>query len=96
LAINVGGTGLKASVLSPDGDMLVDQVRIETGYPCPPEGMIAALRQLASTLPPYDRVSVGFDSPARDGAGGSSGPSRPSTGSSFSTTSSSAAATPAG
>lgn len=35
LAIDIGGTGLKASVLGPNGSMLVDRVRTDTPYPCP-------------------------------------------------------------
>jgi hypothetical protein len=37
LAIDVGGTGLKASVLDGAGRMLVKRVRVATPYPCQPE-----------------------------------------------------------
>lgn len=67
MAIDVGGTGLKASVLDPTGKMVVDRVRVPTGYPCPPEVMLSTLGQLVSTLPPYDRVSVGFPGMVRGG-----------------------------
>ena len=36
LAIDVGGSGLKATVLSPDGEMLSERERRETPYPCTP------------------------------------------------------------
>ncbi|MHB8670209.1 MAG: ROK family protein, partial [Acidimicrobiales bacterium] len=67
LAIDVGGTGLKASVLGPSGQMTVDRVRVPTSYPCPPEALVGALCRLVSPLPPYDRVSVGFPGMVRGG-----------------------------
>jgi polyphosphate glucokinase len=67
LAIDVGGTGLKASVLDPTGAMEVDRVRVATSYPCPPTNLVEALRQLVEPLPVYDRVSVGFPGMVRDG-----------------------------
>jgi polyphosphate glucokinase len=67
LAIDVGGTGLKASVLDPSGAMEVDRVRVATSYPSPPTKMVEALRQLVQPLPAYDRVSVGFPGMVRDG-----------------------------
>jgi polyphosphate glucokinase len=36
LAIDIGGTGLKASVLDATGAMVADRVVVKTTYPCPP------------------------------------------------------------
>jgi hypothetical protein len=33
LAIDIGGTGLKAASLDAEGNMLLDRVRTKTGYP---------------------------------------------------------------
>jgi polyphosphate glucokinase len=60
LAIDIGGTGLKASVLDPNGKMLADKVRVPTPYPCPPKVMLDALAALVAPLPAWDRISVGF------------------------------------
>ena len=60
LAIDIGGTGLKASVLDHTGRMMVDRVRVATPYPCPPDVMIKTLVELVAPLPAYDQVSVGF------------------------------------
>ena len=60
LAVDVGGTGLKAVVLDPDGEMISERVRVETPYPCPPPVLLEELDKLAKTQPEYDRVSVGF------------------------------------
>ena len=60
LAIDIGGTGLKASVLDSAGQMLSDKVSTPTPYPCPPAVMVQALTELVKPLPAFDRVSVGF------------------------------------
>ena len=60
LAIDVGGTGLKASVLDGKGRMIVDRVRIDTPYPCTPKVLVTKLVDLVKPLPAFDRVSVGF------------------------------------
>jgi polyphosphate glucokinase len=67
LAIDVGGTGLKAVVLSPEGEMVSERVRHETPYPCPPPVLLDQLAALATTQPEYDRVSVGFPGAVRRG-----------------------------
>jgi polyphosphate glucokinase len=67
LAIDVGGSGLKAAVLSPDGEMITERVRRETPYPCTPDVMLHELELLAQSQPDYDRVSVGFPGAIRQG-----------------------------
>lgn len=67
LAIDIGGTGLKADALDADGHMLVDRVRTPTEYPCPPDALISALRRLVAPLPAFDRVSAGFPGVVRNG-----------------------------
>lgn len=70
LAIDVGGTGLKASVLNAGGTMVADRVRVATTYPMPPTGeggMVPALVELVRDLPEADRVSVGFPGMVRGG-----------------------------
>jgi polyphosphate glucokinase len=67
LAIDVGGSGLKAVVLSPGGEMLSERVRRETPYPCTPDVLLAELEALAAAQPEYDRVSVGYPGAIRHG-----------------------------
>jgi polyphosphate glucokinase len=67
LAIDVGGTGLKAVVLSPEGEMVSERVRHDTPYPCPPPVLLDELDKLAKTQPEFDRVSVGFPGAIRRG-----------------------------
>jgi polyphosphate glucokinase len=66
LAIDVGGTGLKASVLDDRGRMIVDSVRVDTPYPCPPKVLVKALVDLVKPFPAFDRVSIGFPGYVRE------------------------------
>jgi polyphosphate glucokinase len=68
LAIDIGGTGLKAAVLDEDGTMISSRVRVDTPYPCPPPVLLSALGTLAGQLPAFDRVSAGFPGMIRAGA----------------------------
>ena len=70
LAIDIGGTGLKASVLDATGAMVARRVRVPTRYPMPPTGdggMVPTLQKLVAPLPEADRVSVGFPGMVRGG-----------------------------
>lgn len=67
LAIDVGGSGLKATVLTPDGEMTSERVRRATPYPCTPPVLLDELAELAATQPAHDRVSVGFPGAIRNG-----------------------------
>ena len=67
LAIDIGGTGLKASVLDGEGKMLVKRVRVPTPPRAKPQEMLDALAELVKPLPAYDRISVGFPGVVRAG-----------------------------
>ena len=60
LAIDIGGTGLKASVVDETGHLLVGRRRLATPYPCPPSVMLDVLAQLVEALPPHNRIAIGF------------------------------------
>lgn len=67
LAIDVGGTGLKAAILDAEGRLISDRVRVPTPARCPPTVLIRAVAELIAPLGAYDRVSVGFPGVVRDG-----------------------------
>jgi len=67
LAIDIGGTGLKAAVLSFDGALLTERARIETPHPTTKEALTDALMKLVEPLPGYELVSVGFPGVVRNG-----------------------------
>ena len=60
LAIDIGGSNLKAGLLDRDGAMVGKRVKVATMHPSPPDRVVPALVGLAKQLGPYDRVSVGF------------------------------------
>ncbi|HEY6578194.1 MAG TPA: ROK family protein [Rhizomicrobium sp.] len=60
LAIDIGGAGLKASIVDTAGQMLAPRRRIATPYPCPPSVMLDALAELVAPLPPHNRIAIGF------------------------------------
>jgi polyphosphate glucokinase len=67
LAIDVGGSGLKASVIDEKGRLLTERVRVDTPVGSPPRDIVAALVQLVGPLGGYDRISVGFPGVVRRG-----------------------------
>lgn len=71
LAIDIGGTGLKASVLDVKGNMTTERVRIDTPQPCSPkllvDGLVGLAAQLEGLGQRWDRISVGFPGLIRHG-----------------------------
>jgi polyphosphate glucokinase len=67
LAIDIGGTGLKAAVLDAEGHMLDKRVRVRTPDDPTPEAVVDALAHLIERLPPFDRISIGFPGVIRRG-----------------------------
>ncbi|MGD0220246.1 MAG: ROK family protein [Acidimicrobiales bacterium] len=67
LAIDAGGSALKASVLDTDEHLVAERVSVPTPYPLPPSRFISTLAELVRPLPGYDRVSVGVPGVVRQG-----------------------------
>ena len=67
LAIDIGGTGLKAAVLDAEGHMLDKRVRVHTPGDPTPEAVVEALAHLVARLPEFDRISIGFPGVVRRG-----------------------------
>lgn len=60
LAIDIGGSHLKAAVLDREGNMRGEPVRVETPDPATPKATVEALVKLVEPLGKFDRVSIGF------------------------------------
>jgi polyphosphate glucokinase len=60
LALDIGGTGIKALVLDGAGNPLTEKQRLETPKPATPEAVLEVIWTLIEPLGEYDRVSVGF------------------------------------
>ncbi len=67
LAVDIGGTHLKASVLGPDGRLLVEPVRVDSPAEAAPAAFAAVLAGMARGLPAFDAVALGFPGVVRDG-----------------------------
>jgi polyphosphate glucokinase len=67
LSVDIGGTGLKALVLGPDGEPLTDRVRVETPRPATPRAVLRAIFALIEPLGEFDRASIGFPGVVVDG-----------------------------
>ena len=67
LAIDVGGTRLKAGLLDPAGGLVGERQRVDTPHPSPPDAVVPLLADLAAKLPGFDRISVGFPGVVHDG-----------------------------
>jgi polyphosphate glucokinase len=69
LAIDIGGTGLKAAVIDGNGKMLGERVRVATPHPCTPEQMVDTLATLVEPLVAQQRptrMSIGFPGVVRE------------------------------
>jgi polyphosphate glucokinase len=60
LAIDIGGTGIKAILLDDNANPLSERMRVETPRPATPHAVVEALLALVAPVTGYDRVSVGF------------------------------------
>ena len=67
LCIDVGGTGLKAAVISPRGTYLVKRVRVKTPKRRKPREIVKALADLAAPLGAFDHVTIGFPGMVKNG-----------------------------
>lgn len=67
LAVDCGGSGIKASVLDASGTLHVPPVRVPTPYPLPPERLVETVATIAADLPPAARATVGVPGMIRHG-----------------------------
>ncbi len=67
LAVDIGGTGVKAIILSPEGKALTERARIKTPRPATPQAILTTIAQLAKSQGRIDRISVGFPGVVRNG-----------------------------
>jgi polyphosphate glucokinase len=67
LTIDIGGTGIKAWTLSPNGKPINERVRIPTPKSATPRNVLAVIRKLASKSAKFSRVSAGFPGVVKDG-----------------------------
>jgi polyphosphate glucokinase len=68
LAIDIGGTGIKAALLDDSGSIIGERRRVATPpKPVAPGDLVRAIDEAVTSLGAFDRVSVGFPGYVRDG-----------------------------
>ena len=60
LAFDIGGSHLKAGILSPKGKLLKGPNQVVTPHPTAPQQVVEDLVGLAQGLGPHDRITIGF------------------------------------
>lgn len=67
LAVDIGGGTIKLMALSPEGAPVTETLCEPTPKPAAPDAVFALIRDMADTLPPHRRVSVGFPGVVKGG-----------------------------
>ena len=67
LAIDVGGSNIKAILLKEDGTAVSQRLIMATPHPAIPDILVAALINLIALHNNYDRISIGFPSVVENG-----------------------------
>jgi polyphosphate glucokinase len=67
LAIDVGGSHVKATILNPQGEWQMEYKRVSTPQKAMPADIINIINELVKGMPDYERVSVGFPGYVRNG-----------------------------
>jgi polyphosphate glucokinase len=67
IAIDIGGSGLKAMLLDPAGKPVSERQRIPTPDIPTPAMVLRGLEELRKLLPAFDRISVGFPGVVKHG-----------------------------
>ena len=67
LAIDIGGSHIKATLLDAAGKLLKDYEKLVTPKPATPKAVVATIMQLAKTLQGFTKASAGFPGLVKNG-----------------------------
>lgn len=67
LAFDIGGSHIKATILSIEGKILKEYEREKTPQPSSTEKVMALIKELAGRFPEYDKITAGFPGFVKDG-----------------------------
>lgn len=67
LCFDVGGTGLKAAIIGPNGRFIVPRLRVKTPPRRTPDKIVPLLVDMARKLGRFDHVTIGFPGMVRHG-----------------------------
>ena len=60
LSIDIGGSSVKACLLTADGQVLSEYTKLPTPEESTPEAVLEVIKMLAATMGEFDAISVGF------------------------------------
>jgi polyphosphate glucokinase len=60
LSIDIGGSSIKACLITFGGELLSEYTKLPTPLISTPQAVLEVIKQLAATLPGFDHISVGF------------------------------------
>ncbi len=67
LTIDIGGSGIKGTVLDPSGEMLIPRNRVKTPEHSHPDNVLNAIETVIEGFPHFERVAVGFPGYVKNG-----------------------------
>jgi polyphosphate glucokinase len=67
LALDIGGSHVKATILDAQGNMLTDYKRIDTPVPATPESLLTAIKEVTKSMEGYTKISAGFPGLIKNG-----------------------------
>lgn len=66
LALDIGGSHVKGTVLDKNGKLLLDYKKVATPQPATPAKVMAAIKVLVKDFPAYNKIAVGFPGYVKD------------------------------
>lgn len=60
LSIDIGGTSVKACILTAEGDLFSEYTKLPTPKVSTPEALIAVIQELVAPMSPYGKIAIGF------------------------------------
>lgn len=60
LSLDIGGTSVKACILTKDGELFSEYTKLPTPKNATPEALIDVISELVADLTPYSKIAIGF------------------------------------
>lgn len=67
LAIDIGGSKIKATTLDMKGNRLIEYKKTETPRPATPDRVLTSIQNLVKDFPAFDKISAGFPGYVKEG-----------------------------
>ena len=67
LCVDIGGSHIKGAIVNEAGELQTEYKRFDTPLPATPDKVLSVIKQLATALSDYEKISVGFPGYVKDG-----------------------------